>query len=53
LSLAPEACRGDLFAGAPGLGLALSGEVDVNPAGKAVVEIPLALAVAQQDQAGH
>ena len=41
------------LAGAPGLGLALSGEVNVNPAGEPVVEIPLALAVAQQDQAGH
>ena len=49
----PEACCSDLFAGAPGLGLALSGEVNVNPAGEPVVEIPLALAMAEQDQAGH
>ena len=32
-----------------GLGPALLGEVDVDPAGEAVLEVPLALAVAQQD----
>jgi hypothetical protein len=39
--------------GLGGLGLAPVGQVDVDPAGEAVLEVPLALAVAQQDQARH
>ena len=37
-----------------GLGTALFAQVDVDPAGETVLEVPLALAVAQQDElAGH
>ena len=32
------------------LGLALGGQVDVHPAGEAVLQVPLALAMAQQDE---
>ena len=35
------------------LGRALFGHVDIPPAGEAVLKIPLRLAVADQDQAGH
>ena len=44
---------GDQLAALPGLGLSRFGEVHVHPAGEAVFEVPLALAVAQQDQDRH
>ena len=41
------------FARRGGLGHALRGQVDIPPAGEAVFEIPLALAVADEDEAGQ
>ncbi len=44
----------DQLAAAARLGLALGGQVDVDPAGEAVLEVPLALAVAEEDElVGH
>jgi hypothetical protein len=40
----------DQLAALARLGLALGGQVDVDPAGEAVFEVPLALAVAKQDE---
>ncbi len=48
-----HACLGDQFAAATGFCLAGRGQVDVHPAGEAVLEIPLALAVAEQDECWH
>ena len=44
---------GQELAGGPGLGLPLGGEVDVDPAGEAVLGVPGGLPVAQQDQVEH
>jgi hypothetical protein len=41
------------FARRDGLGHALVGQVDIPPAGEAVFQVPLALAVADEDQLGH
>ena len=41
------------LAAAPGLGLALGGQVDVDPAGEQVLRVPLALAVPEQHQRPH
>ncbi len=35
------------------LGLALGGKVHIHPPGEAILEVPLALAMAKQDQGGH
>jgi hypothetical protein len=40
-------------AGSPCFGLALLSEIDIPPAGKTVLEVPLALAMADEDQARH
>jgi hypothetical protein len=40
-------------AGQAGLGDALLGEIDVMPAGKAVVAVPRALPMAQKNKLGH
>ena len=48
-----EACLGEEGAGRAGLLFPLSGQVDVPPAGEAVLQIPLALAVAEQDERPH
>jgi hypothetical protein len=50
--LSTEALGPHLPAGLARLGTALLGDVHVHPAGEAVVEVPLALAVAQQDESG-
>ena len=42
-----------LLTAAPRLRLARRRQVDVHPAGEAVLEVPLALAVAQEDEGGH
>ncbi len=44
---------GDQLAAASRLGLALGRQVDIDPSGEAIFKIPLALAVAEQDQARH
>ncbi len=44
---------GDELAAAAGLGLSGWGKIHVHPAGEAVLEIPLALAVAEQDERRH
>jgi len=48
-----ESGLGDQFAAATRLGLALRRQIDVDPAGETILEVPLALAVAEQDQARH
>lgn len=48
-----QAFGGHQLATGLGFGAALFGEVDVDPAGEAIFEVPLALAMAQQDQARH
>ena len=35
------------------LGLALGGEIDIDPASEAMLEVPLALAVTQEDEGRH
>jgi hypothetical protein len=46
-----EAAVADELSRPFGFGAALVGEVDVDPAGEQVLGVPLALAVAEQDQA--
>ena len=49
-----QALLANHLASGGGLGTALGGEVDIDPAGETVLEVPLALAMAQQDKlAGH
>ncbi len=48
-----ELRRAQQLAGAPGLPFALGRQVHVHPAGEAVLEVPLALAVAEQDKVRH
>ena len=51
-NLMPCACK--LLAGALGFLDALLGQVDVAPAGEEVLQVPFALAVADEDEsAGH
>ena len=45
-----DPCVAELLATAQGLGAALVGEGDVDPAGEEVLGVPLALAVAEEDQ---
>src|SRR4249919_620902 len=48
-----EALVGQQASGAAGLGDALLAKVDVPPAGESILEVPLRLAVAQQDERRH